>query len=233
MAYDKIVDSAKLDSAISATANAIRSKTGSSAKIAWDESSGFSTAIKTQSKSVTPKASSQTIKPDAGYLGLSKVTVNGDSDLKAANIAKGINIFGITGTFEGGSKVARGSITISNTGILINAITVNGLGFKPSFIIMYVKPSTVTNWQQYDGYAPWDGVALYTVYDNGTTSTVYPIMGEEYNYDDETGEEWTYEYVSASTGGNLIITPTNDGFTISAQNSIAFWEHEAQFVAIA
>ena len=56
---------------------------------------------------------------------------------------------------------------------------------------------------------------------------------EEYNYDDETGEEWTYEYVSASTGGNLIITPTNDGFTISAQNSIAFWEHEAQFVAIA
>ena len=41
MAYDKIVDSTKLDGAISATANAIRAKTGKSSQLTWDETTGF------------------------------------------------------------------------------------------------------------------------------------------------------------------------------------------------
>ena len=45
------------------------------------------------SKSITPNASTQTL--PAGYY--SGVTINGDSDLKAANIKSGVNIFGVTG----------------------------------------------------------------------------------------------------------------------------------------
>ena len=45
MAFDKVVDSAKLDAGMTATANAIRGKTGGTDPIAWDESTGFKTAV--------------------------------------------------------------------------------------------------------------------------------------------------------------------------------------------
>lgn len=45
MAIDKAVDSAALDAALVATANAIRQKGGGSAKIAWDAASGFAEAV--------------------------------------------------------------------------------------------------------------------------------------------------------------------------------------------
>lgn len=45
MAYDKVVDSAKLDTAMGATANAIREKTGGADLIPWDESTGFASAV--------------------------------------------------------------------------------------------------------------------------------------------------------------------------------------------
>lgn len=53
----------------------------------------------TQEKTATPKASTQTIVPDEGKY-LNKVVINGDSDLKAENIKKGVEIFGTTGTLE-------------------------------------------------------------------------------------------------------------------------------------
>ena len=45
MAYDKVVDSAKLDGAMAATADAIRGKTGGADSIAWDEDTGFADAV--------------------------------------------------------------------------------------------------------------------------------------------------------------------------------------------
>lgn len=47
MAYDKVIDSAVLDGAMTATADAIREKAGSSDKIAWDEAEGFKAAVET------------------------------------------------------------------------------------------------------------------------------------------------------------------------------------------
>jgi hypothetical protein len=45
MAFDKVVDSQKLDSAIKATANAIRSKITDKSPIPWDQNLGFSEII--------------------------------------------------------------------------------------------------------------------------------------------------------------------------------------------
>ena len=56
-------------------------------------------AVPTQTKSVTPKATSQNITPDSGKF-LSKVTVNGDSNLVAENIKSGVSIFGVEGVAE-------------------------------------------------------------------------------------------------------------------------------------
>lgn len=46
MAYDKVVDSARLDGALTLTANALRTKlVNGSAQLAWDEAQGFAPSI--------------------------------------------------------------------------------------------------------------------------------------------------------------------------------------------
>ena len=54
-----------------------------------------------QEKTVTPETLPTVIGPDEGYDGLSQVTVNPDSQLKAENIRSGKSIFGVTGAFVG------------------------------------------------------------------------------------------------------------------------------------
>ena len=61
-------------------------------------------------KTVTPTTSYQTIRPDEGFDGISYVNVNPvtyniDSNIKAANIKKDVNILGIKGTYEGVERV--------------------------------------------------------------------------------------------------------------------------------
>lgn len=50
---------------------------------------------------VIPSKKTQTLVPDSDHSGFSKVTVAGDENLVAANIRKGVTIFGVTGTNEG------------------------------------------------------------------------------------------------------------------------------------
>ena len=139
MAYDKAVDSSKLNTALTATANAIRTKTGSSAQLNWNETTGFADDvggidISSQSKTVTPTAGGQTVTPDSGYKYLSQVTVAGDADLVAGNIAEGVSIFGVAGTLTAGSKVVTGTVTLSDKSL--QTATVDGLGFTPSRVII-------------------------------------------------------------------------------------------------
>lgn len=54
---------------------------------------------------VTPSKKTKTLVPDSDHSGFSKVTVNGDENLVASNIRKGVTIFGVTGTNEGGEAL--------------------------------------------------------------------------------------------------------------------------------
>ena len=74
--------------------------------------------VKLQTKAVTPNAEGWVLEPESGYTGFSKVTVTGDSDLVPENIKKDVNIFGVTGTYEGtadsGSSGVEGDITVGD-----------------------------------------------------------------------------------------------------------------------
>lgn len=67
-----------------------------------------------QTKTITPSTSQQTVSPDSGYDGLSSVIIEGDSDLVSSNIKSGVNIFGVTGSYEGsgGSGGSSGDDTV-------------------------------------------------------------------------------------------------------------------------
>lgn len=54
MPYDKVIDSAKLETAITATADAIRAKTGSTDKIPWDADTGMSGAVESIATGIEP-----------------------------------------------------------------------------------------------------------------------------------------------------------------------------------
>lgn len=82
-----------------------------------------------QSKTATPSASQQVITPDSDYEGLSSVTVEGDADLVAGNIKKDVEIFGVTGSYEGsgGATLIPKSFTQNGT---YNASSDNADGYS-------------------------------------------------------------------------------------------------------
>lgn len=60
-----------------------------------------------QQKTATPTTTTQTVNPDAGYDGMSRVTIEGvdaniDANITPENIKDGVEILGVTGTYEGG-----------------------------------------------------------------------------------------------------------------------------------
>ncbi len=216
MAYDKIIiDSAKFEGAVKATADAIRAKTRGTAKLPWDETTGFASSVsaitpRNQSKTVTPKASSQTVKPDSGYDGLSQVEINGDANLISTNIISGTSIFGVAGSREVGARVASGQFIpaeYTDTPIKDNPVTISGLGFKPTRVIVYAIGRYTQNGATYSGISNSSGLVM------RDTAGHYLVHYEEYD-EDEDYSDW---YLSDPMDSDRpSITLNSDGFTVKA-----------------
>lgn len=133
----------------------------------------------TQSKTITPKATDQTVYPDSGYNGLSSVTVKGDSNLKASNIKSGVRIFGITGSYSGSGS--GGSSNNNVEAYLVNA-TNPAVSFKTTTgtikVYGYATASTTSQWggnrtTQYS----FDGDGYYTSISYGTPTKTHCTFG--------------------------------------------------------
>ena len=68
-----------------------------------------------QTKTVTPRTSSQTVKPDSGYV-LETISVSGDANLVSGNIISGKTIFGVSGSVVIQRYYTGSSVPSSSTG---------------------------------------------------------------------------------------------------------------------
>ena len=86
-------------------------------------------------KTWTPKTTNQTIA--AGTYCTGKQTIKGDSNLKAANIKKGVSIFGVTGTFSESVKVSTGSVSVASETETIEISNPLGSADKVKAVLIY------------------------------------------------------------------------------------------------
>lgn len=82
--------------------------------------------------SVTPTASGITVTAEDGK-GYSKVSVAGDAKLIPANIKKGVNIFGVTGTAKVATVKTGTYTTTTSVGSSQQIKIPHGLGKEPSY----------------------------------------------------------------------------------------------------
>lgn len=158
--------------------------------------------------------------------GLSQETIDkilaADSDLVAENIAEGVDIFGVVGSYEGSGgggggatlQVAEGTFTPTNTSLKSYPITISGLPFKPKMVYIQLQANGAN---VYTGGLYGLVSALFT--DDGIHKLALTLKGSMYcqiNHDD------------------IETIINNDGFTLSStqtKNSAKIIKNEYAYVA--
>lgn len=144
------------------------------------------------SQTYTPGTSNQTI-PANQYL-TGAQTILGDANLIASNIKKDVNIFGVTGTYSGGSAVQTYTGTFSTNN---NGYASANCGFTPNIVAL----DNYTQVRSFEGYPVQDrAVAI---------------------FDGLSSDAWHESYFLLSGGGSqyegvyeFITHPISNGFEV-------------------
>lgn len=144
MAVDKLVDSTELDNGLTTIADAIRTKGGTSALLAFPD--GMAQAVADIPTGITPTGNiniTDTNVTDVTNYATAQVV---DADLIASNIKEGVNILGVLGTFAGGgggslpssiSKLDGGSFTLASDAIVNTYKISHSLGIVPKGFMIW------------------------------------------------------------------------------------------------
>ena len=92
-------------------------------------------------QTITPGTSDKTIASGRYLTGTQ--TIEGDSNLKAENIVSGKTIFGVSGSYTGGGKMANGSFTTAGTSSVSKTVTHN-LGSTPNLAVVFLDTNDIT-----------------------------------------------------------------------------------------
>ena len=88
--------------------------------------------LKLQDRTVTPTSFPHYVYPQSGYNGLSSVRVNADSNLVSKNIANGVTIFGVKGSYE--SKLQVGRAVAGHNGFTLVPNESGAKGFSEVYV---------------------------------------------------------------------------------------------------
>lgn len=146
-----------------------------------------------QVKNITPSLNEQTIRPDSGFEYLSAVTVDRvtssiDGDIAPENIRNGINILGVTGTFEGDFKFQEKTGHVSAEDEIIitpddgyDALTKVVIPRVTSRVDSDITPGNIRQGVSILGvtgtYAPAPSMVDKVIYPSTSRQTVYPDSG--------------------------------------------------------
>lgn len=146
-----------------------------------------------QVKNITPSLNEQTIRPDSGFEYLSAVTVDRvtasiDGDIAPENIRNGINILGVTGTFEGDFKFQEKTGHVSAEDEIIitpddgyDALTKVVIPRVTSRVDSDITPGNIRQGVNILGvtgtYAPAPSMVDKTIYPSTSRQIIYPDSG--------------------------------------------------------
>ena len=154
---------------------------------------------------ITPSTSDKSIA--AGTFLTGKQTIEGDANLKSANIKSGVSIFGVTGTYDGGGAITLTSAGtyVSNTRTGARAITFSGFtvpsGYKLIGVVAANNSEPDVNYQ-IQTFAvftsEYGGLGFCTVYSNAGAMNWTTVLS-----------------LTVSGGGGTVTITSSEGYTFA------------------
>ena len=137
-------------------------------------------------------------------IGFSQVTVNGDADLLSSNIKKGVNIFGVAGTYEAGSTPTYQTKTVSPTESQQTVSPDSGYDALSSVTVNAISSSYVGS--GIDRRSSSDLTGDYGTSAAGKYTVTAPSGYYESNATYSLTSKGTSNITTSTSGGNLTVT---------------------------